>query len=51
MEFAASVASAQSADATVSVEGGKIRGVATDVAGVTLYKAVPFAAPPVGPNR
>ncbi|MDM0037194.1 carboxylesterase family protein [Variovorax sp. J22P271] len=49
--FAASSLSAQTADTTVSVEGGKIRGAATDVAGVTLYKAVPFAAPPVGPNR
>lgn len=33
------------------MEGGKIRGVASDVVGVTIYKAVPFAAPPVGDNR
>ncbi|MDM0075841.1 carboxylesterase family protein [Variovorax sp. J2P1-59] len=51
MGFAASGASAQATDTTLSVEGGKIRGVSTDVAGVTVYKAVPFAAPPVGPNR
>ena len=49
--FAAASVSAQPTDTTLSVEGGKIRGVAADVAGVTLYKAVPFAAPPVGPNR
>jgi para-nitrobenzyl esterase len=49
--FAAASVSAQPSDTTLSVEGGKIRGVAADVAGITLYKAVPFAAPPVGPNR
>ena len=42
---------AQTSDATVSVEGGKIQGVAADVAGITVYKAIPFAAPPIGPNR
>ena len=42
---------AQVSDATVAVEGGKIQGVAGDVPGVTVYKAIPFAAPPVGPNR
>ena len=38
-------------DTTLSVEGGQIRGMSTEVPGVTLYKAVPFAAPPVGANR
>lgn len=47
----ASPAMAQAPDAAIAVEGGQIRGVASDVAGVTLYKAVPFAAPPVGDNR
>lgn len=37
---------AQTSDATVAVEGGKIQGVAADVAGITVYKAIPFAAPP-----
>ncbi|QPF93177.1 carboxylesterase/lipase family protein [Bradyrhizobium commune] len=46
-----SSAAAQNSDSTISVEGGNIRGVPTDVAGVTVYKAVPFAAPPVGANR
>ena len=49
--FAMPSALAQTSDATVAVEGGKILGTASDVAGVTIYKAVPFAAPPVGPNR
>jgi para-nitrobenzyl esterase len=47
----ASPAMAQTSDSTVAVEGGKISPVASDVAGVSLYKAVPFAAPPVGENR
>src|SRR4249920_264615 len=42
---------AQTSDATVAVEGGNIQGVAADVAGITVYKAIPFAAPPVGSNR
>ncbi len=42
---------AQTSDATVAVEGGRILGVAGDVPGITIYKAIPFAAPPVGPNR
>ncbi|MDB5515024.1 MAG: pnbA, partial [Tardiphaga sp.] len=42
---------AQTSATPVAVEGGKILGAATDVAGVTVYNAVPFAAPPVGPNR
>ena len=46
-----SSAMAQTPDAAIAVEGGQIRGVASDVAGVSVYKAVPFAAPPVGDNR
>ena len=42
---------AQTSDATVAVEGGKIQGVPADVSGITVYKAIPFAAPPMGPNR
>jgi para-nitrobenzyl esterase len=46
-----SPAMAQTPDAAIAVESGKIRGVASDVAGVSVYKAVPFAAPPAGDNR
>ena len=46
-----SSAAAQTSASSIAVEGGNIRGVASDVAGVTIYKAVPFAAPPVGANR
>ncbi|MGY3355346.1 hypothetical protein ACVWZK_002009 [Bradyrhizobium sp. GM0.4] len=40
-----SSATAQISDSPLSVEGGKIRGAPADVAGVAVYKAVPFAAP------
>src|SRR5689334_21962262 len=46
-----SSAGAETLDQIISVEGGKIRGASTDVAEVTVFKAVPFAAPPVGANR
>jgi para-nitrobenzyl esterase len=46
-----SSAAAAIADSPISIEGGKIVGVPSDVAGVTIYKAVPFAAPPVGADR
>src|ERR1700759_3673550 len=51
MGLFASGGPAQTAEPTVSVEGGNIRAAPTDVQGVSVYKAVPFAAPPVGPNR
>ncbi|SEN83573.1 carboxylesterase family protein [Bradyrhizobium sp. OK095] len=46
-----SSAAAEIADSPISIEGGKIVGGPSDVAGVTIYKAVPFAAPPVGADR
>ena len=46
-----SSAAAQTTDSSIAVEGGRIRGVASDVDGIAVYKAVPFAAPPVGANR
>ncbi len=35
----------------LTVEGGMIQGVNTEIKGVTVYKGIPFAAPPVGENR
>jgi para-nitrobenzyl esterase len=40
---------AQVPNSIVSVEGGMIQGVAADVAGITVCKAIPFAAPLIGP--
>lgn len=36
---------------TLSLEGGKIRGVLTDSSNVLVYKGIPYAAPPVGELR
>ena len=35
----------------ITVEGGKIQGVASETPGVTVYKGIPYAAPPVGELR
>lgn len=35
----------------VSVEGGKISGVETDVSSVVVFKGIPFAGPTGGENR
>ena len=45
----ASAASAQAATAVVTVDSGKLRG--SESGGVLSWKGIPFAAPPVGPNR
>ena len=36
---------------TLSVEGGKIKGVNTSCKDVVVYKGIPYAAPPVGDLR
>ena len=35
----------------LTVEGGRIQGVVTETPGVTVYRGIPFAAPPVGDLR
>ena len=35
----------------LSIEGGQVQGVPTETKGVTVYKGIPFAAPPVGDLR
>ncbi len=35
----------------LTVEGGQIQGVPADVQGVTVFRGIPFAAPPIGENR
>lgn len=45
------MASAQTGIDIVEVEGGKVQGVATDVASVQLFKGIPFAASTAGENR
>ena len=48
----AMAACAQKAQSPVlTVEGGQVQGVAADIAGVTVFRGIPFAAPPIGENR
>ena len=35
----------------VKIEGGQVRGIDTDVAGVTLFKGIPYAGSTAGANR
>lgn len=35
----------------LTIEGGQIQGVNTDIDGVIVYKGIPYAAPPIGENR
>ena len=35
----------------LTIEGGQIQGVPADIKGVTVYRGIPFAAPPTGQNR
>lgn len=47
----ANTVNAKNGIGVVTVEGGQVSGVASDVAGVTVFKGIPFAAPPIGENR
>ena len=35
----------------LTITGGQIQGVSTDVPGVVAYKGIPYAAPPIGELR
>lgn len=35
----------------LTIEGGQVQGVNTDIEGVVVYRGIPFAAPPIGENR
>lgn len=35
----------------LTIEGGKVQGVNTEINGVVVYKGIPYAAPPIGENR
>ena len=35
----------------LTIEGGQVQGVQTETPGVTVYRGIPFAAPPVGDLR
>lgn len=47
----ASCAPKQQANPVLTIEGGQVQGVNTDIEGVIAYKGIPFAAPPIGENR
>ena len=35
----------------LTIEGGQVQGVAADIPGVTVYRGIPYAAPPIGDLR
>lgn len=35
----------------LTIEGGQVQGVNTDIDGVVVYRGIPYAAPPIGENR
>ena len=42
---------AQKQGPVLTIEGGQVQGVSTDIKGVTVFRGIPFAAPPTGQNR
>lgn len=47
----ASLVMAQTSGPVLTIEGGKVQGVKTDIEGVTVYRGIPYAAPPIGNLR
>lgn len=41
----------QNANPVLTIEGGQVQGVNADIPGVTVYRGIPFAAPPIGELR
>lgn len=41
----------ESAPVVVTVEGGRVQGVAADIPGITVFRGIPYAAPPLGDLR
>ena len=39
------------ASPVLTIEGGQVQGVAADLPGVTVYRGIPYAAPPIGDLR
>ena len=35
----------------LTIEGGQVKGVTTEIPGVIVYRGIPYAAPPIGENR
>lgn len=47
----AAIASCKPGDPILRIEGGLVKGVPTETPGVTVFKGIPYAAPPVGELR
>ncbi|MCQ2111017.1 MAG: carboxylesterase family protein [Bacteroidaceae bacterium] len=49
--IALAACSTEKSNPILSIEGGQIQGVNTEIPGVTVYRGIPYAAPPTGQNR
>ena len=41
----------EKASPVLTIEGGQVQGVAAEIPGVTVFRGIPYAAPPIGENR